>query len=72
MNQTGHDEIRIGAGAWVGTHVAIIGAVHIGRNCVIGANSVVTQDVPDYCVAAGIPARVIKRYNQQTNCWEKV
>lgn len=72
VSKNGHNEMRIGCGTWVGTHVAIIGTVHIGRNCVIGANSVVTQDVPDYCVVAGIPARVIKRYNQQTNCWEKV
>jgi carbonic anhydrase/acetyltransferase-like protein (isoleucine patch superfamily) len=35
--------------------------VYIGKHCVIGANSVVTKDVPDYCVAVGSPARVIKK-----------
>ena len=34
--------------------------VYIGKHCVIGANSVVTKDIPDYCVAVGSPARVIK------------
>lgn len=38
----------------------IVGNVKIGKHCVIGANSVVTKDVPDYSVAVGIPARVIK------------
>lgn len=39
----------------------IVGNVKIGNHCVIGANSVVTKDVPDYCVAVGSPARVIKK-----------
>ena len=51
---------------------ACIISAKIGRNCVIGANSVVTTDVPDYCVAAGNPARIIKKYNQTTKKWEKV
>ena len=72
VTKNGHDELKIGSGSWIGTHVAIIGDVHIGKNCVIGANSVVTKDVPDYCVAVGIPARIVKRYNKDTNAWEKV
>ena len=39
----------------------IVGNAKIGKHCVIGANSVVTKDVPDYCVAVGSPARVIKK-----------
>lgn len=70
IRKNGHDELKIGQGSWIGTHVAIIGDVHIGRNCVIGANAVVTRDVPDYCVAAGMPARIIRRYNLQTQKWE--
>ena len=42
--------------AYIFTAVAVI-----GKHCVIGANSVVTKDVPDYCVAVGSPARVIKK-----------
>jgi len=51
--------IRIGEGSWIGENVSIIGA-SVGKHCVIGANSVVTHDIPDYCVAVGSPARIIK------------
>jgi Acetyltransferase (isoleucine patch superfamily) len=64
-------EVMIGDDSWIGENVCIIGC-KIGKHCVIGANAVVTKDIPDYSVAAGIPARVIKRYNQQTQKWEKV
>ena len=46
--------------------------IHIGKHCVIGANSVVTKNIPDYCVAAGVPARIIKKYNFTTETWEKI
>jgi acetyltransferase-like isoleucine patch superfamily enzyme len=62
--------VVIGAGSWLGEHVCVIGA-SVGRNSVVGANSVVTKSIPDYCVAVGIPARIIKRYNFETNKWEK-
>ena len=52
--------VTIGNGTWVGIGVSILPNVTIGRNCVIGANSVVTRDVPDFCVAAGNPAKVIR------------
>lgn len=64
-------EVIIGEGSWLGENVCIIGA-SIGKHCVIGANAVVTHDIPDYCVAVGSPARVIKRYNFKTQQWEKV
>lgn len=57
--------VRIGDGAWIGQNVCIMGC-SVGRNAVIGANSVVLQDVPDYCVAAGTPARVIRRLDTAT------
>lgn len=63
--------VIIGEGTWLGENVCVIGA-KIGRNCVIGANSVVTNDIPDYCVAVGSPARVIKRYCFEENKWLKV
>jgi acetyltransferase-like isoleucine patch superfamily enzyme len=62
--------VEIGEGSWLGEHVCVIGA-KIGKNCVIGANSVVTRDIPDYCVAVGAPARVIKRYCLNSNEWLK-
>ncbi len=64
-------EVSIGDGSWVGENACIIGAA-IGKNCVIGANAVVTSDIPDFSVAAGAPARVIKRFNLNKNSWEPV
>jgi acetyltransferase-like isoleucine patch superfamily enzyme len=63
-------EVYIGDGSWLGENVCIIGA-NVGKNCVVGANSVVTKDIPDYCVAVGMPAKIIKRYNLETKTWEK-
>lgn len=63
--------VRIGEGSWLGVGVAVIGA-NIGKHCVIGSNAVVTHDIPDYCVAVGIPAKVIKQYNFDTNQWENI
>lgn len=62
--------VFIGAGSWIGDNVAIIGC-SIGKHCVIGANSVVTQDIPDYSIAVGNPARVIKRYSTNRMEWER-
>lgn len=62
--------VRIGEGSWLGVGVAVIGA-NIGKHCVIGANAVITKDIPDYSVAVGIPAKVIKRYNFSTRKWER-
>ncbi|MCP4650701.1 MAG: acyltransferase [PVC group bacterium] len=64
-------EVAIGDGSWIGENVCVIGA-KIGKNCVIGANSVVTNDIPDYCVAVGAPAKIIKRFNAATKEWKKV
>lgn len=60
--------VRIGTGSWIGENAVLIGCT-IGRNCVIGANSVVLTDIPDYCIAVGSPARVIRRWNPQTEEW---
>ena len=60
--------VSIGSGTWLGENVCIVGA-SVGRNCVIGANAVVTKDVPDYSVAVGSPARVIKHFDQTRGAW---
>jgi acetyltransferase-like isoleucine patch superfamily enzyme len=62
--------VIIGDGSWLGENVCVIGA-KIGVNCVIGANSVVTKDIPDYCVAVGSPAKIIKRYCFERQEWLK-
>lgn len=64
-------EVEIGEGSWLGENVCVLGA-KIGKHCVIGANSVVTKDVPDYSVAVGSPARVIKKYDFSNNKWIEV
>ena len=61
-------EVEIGDGSWIGENVCIIGA-RIGRHCVVAANAVVTHDVPDYCIVAGMPARIIKRYDVAAKAW---
>ena len=53
--------VRIGKGAWIGSETLILKGVTIGAGSVVGAHSVVTHDVPRYCVAAGSPAVVVKR-----------
>ncbi len=63
-------EVIIGDGAWLGESVCVIGA-RIGRQTVIGANSVVTKDIPDYCVAIGAPAKIVRRYSFEKNEWIK-
>lgn len=51
---------RIRSGAWLGINVVVLPGISIGRNSVIGANSVVINDIPDYCLAVGTPAKVIR------------
>lgn len=63
--------VEIGDNSWIGENVSIIGAL-IGKHCVIGANSVVTHNIPDYSIAVGSPARVIKRYNSLTQQWTTI
>jgi acetyltransferase-like isoleucine patch superfamily enzyme len=57
---------------WLGERVCVMPNVTIGKHSVIGANSVVTKDIPPYSIAVGIPATVIKRYNKENSEWEKV
>ena len=51
---------RIGANVWCGANVVITSGVSVGERCVIGANSVVTRDIPAFSIAAGAPAAVVK------------
>ena len=63
-------KVLMADGAWLGENVCVIGA-SIGKNSVVGANSVVTKDIPDHCVAIGSPAVIIKRYNFDEGQWQK-
>ena len=55
--------VRIGSGSWLGHGVVVLPGVTIGEHVVVAAGSVVTHDLPDRCVAAGVPARVIRRHD---------
>lgn len=54
--------VRIGPGSWLGTGAVVLPGACIGRNVVIAAGSVVRGTVPDHCVVAGVPARVVRAY----------
>ena len=58
--------VSIGSGSWLGHGVVVLPGSRIGKNVAVGANSVVTGDLPDFCVAVGAPARVIRRYSQDS------
>lgn len=53
-------EVNIGDDVWIGAGAKILMNVHIGTGAVVGANAVVVSDIPDYGIAVGVPARVIK------------
>lgn len=63
--------VIIGEGYWLGEYSCLLGANRKTKHCVIGANSVVTRDIPDYSVAVGVLVRVIKQFNFKTNEWKK-
>lgn len=56
----GKGPTRIGDNCWLGIGTAVTSGVTIGERCVIGANSVVTKDIPAFSIAAGAPAKVIR------------
>jgi len=64
--------VIIGSNVWVGDNVVIVGPVTIGDGAVIGANSVVTKDIPRDVIAAGAPVRVLKKFNPISGVWERI
>jgi acetyltransferase-like isoleucine patch superfamily enzyme len=58
--------VVIGFGADIGTNATILPGIHVGAHSIVGAGAVVTVDVPEYAVVAGVPARVIRHRKQQT------
>lgn len=64
--------IEIGDGTWIGINVTLLAGTKVGKNCVIGANAVVKGAFPDYCVIAGVPAHVIKRYLPDQKKWVRI
>ena len=65
--------VIIGDNVWIGENVVILPGSIIGSGCIIGANAVIAgKSFEDNTIIAGIPARVIKRYNKETNKWDKI
>jgi acetyltransferase-like isoleucine patch superfamily enzyme len=64
--------VTIGNNVWIGENVSILLGVTIADGCIIGANAVVTNDVPRDCIALGVPARTVKRFNSDSQEWEAV
>lgn len=60
------EPVEIGDGAWLGENVVVGPGVRIGRGAVIGGNAVVLEDVPDHALAVGVPARVVRRFAEQS------
>jgi acetyltransferase-like isoleucine patch superfamily enzyme len=58
--------------SWIGSNAVITAGIRVGKHSIVAAGSVVTKDVPAYSVVAGNPARVIKQYSPERQCWERV
>jgi lipopolysaccharide O-acetyltransferase len=61
--------VLIGDDTWLGEHVCVLPGVRIGKGVVVGAGAVVTADLPDYVLAVGCPARVIKQFDFSCGRW---
>ena len=64
-------ETKIGSNCFIGFGVVIQAGTIIGKQCIIGSNSVVRGRFPDYCVIVGTPAKIVKRYDEQSAIWRK-
>ncbi|MBL77359.1 MAG: sugar acetyltransferase [Acidimicrobiaceae bacterium] len=64
------EPVSIGAGSWIGSGVVILPGAQLGEHVVVAANSVVRGEVPSYSMVAGVPARVVRRY--EAGEWRRV
>lgn len=63
--------VEIGSNVWIGEGVAVLPGAKIGNGCIIGAHAIVKGEIPDYSIAVGSPAKVVKKYNFEINAWER-
>jgi len=64
-------ETKIGENCFIGSGAKIQAGTILGRHCVVGTNAVVRGCFPDYCVIVGVPAKIVKRYDDETLKWRK-
>ena len=65
------EQTTIGHGCFLGVGARILAGTRLGNNCVVGANSVVRGSFPNGCVIAGVPARIVRRFDPDTALWRK-
>ena len=66
------NNVTIEEGCWIGSRVTILPRVKLGKKSIIGANSVVSKDIPPYSMAVGIPAKVIKKWDFESHEWIRI
>ncbi|MEQ7800904.1 acyltransferase [Pedobacter sp. ASV1-7] len=66
---TTEKKVKVGVNCWLGINVSILGNVTIGHGSIIGANTVITKDVPPFSIAVGNPFRIIKRFDFDQSKW---
>ncbi len=64
--------VYIGERVWIGENVTILPGACIGNGVVIGANSVVRGEIPNNVIIAGVPAKIVKKYNYERMQWERI
>ena len=64
--------VIIGDDVWIGERVSILPGVSVGNGVIIGAGAIVTKDLPDYVIAVGVPAEVIKKFDFDKDVWVSV
>lgn len=62
--------VEIGKNVWIGEFVSILPGVKIGDGAVVGSMSLVTKDIPPNTINIGVPSRIVKKFDEQTNTWK--
>ncbi|WP_044418062.1 acyltransferase [Halarcobacter anaerophilus] len=64
-------ETKIGENCFIGYGAVIQAGTILGKQCIVGANAVVRGNFPNYCVIVGVPAKIVKRYDEKSKVWRK-
>lgn len=64
--------VEIGSNVWIGENAVILAGSKIGDGCIIGANSVVSGTIPSFTIVGGVPAKILKQYDEVTGKWLRV